>query len=303
MVIGACMLLVFGAITKSAQFPFHTWLPLTLETPTPVSALMHAGIVNGGGYLMIRMSPLVGEVPWAMTTLAIFGAVTACYASVVMLTQTSVKNFLAYSTIAQMGFMILQCGLGAYPAAMLHIIAHSLYKAYAFLNSGSVIKERGSMRGVNVALLPPSFPKMLACGAVLASCLIGALTLLQIDITTKPGGLLLGFILCMALRIGWDKFCERAASAFSREPLRFRCWSALPMQSATGESISRLLRVYRRMPPRCRMGRCPCRRTRNYRTVCTAVAAHTSKTSRMVECVACARLKRILCGSLAASHV
>ncbi len=134
-------LLVTGAVLKSAQFPFHTWLPQTMETPTPVSALMHAGIVNAGGYLIIRTSPLVSLTPWALTTLAIIGGVTACYGAVVMLTQTSVKKSLAYSTVAQMGFMMLQCGLGAYSAAMLHILAHSLYKAHAFLSSGSVIAE------------------------------------------------------------------------------------------------------------------------------------------------------------------
>ncbi len=117
----AGFLLVAGAVTKSAQFPFHTWLPQTMETPTPVSALMHAGIVNAGGYLIIRTSPLVSLTPSALTTLAIIGGVTACFAAVVMLTQTSVKKSLAYSTIAQMGFMMLQCGLGAFSAAMLHI--------------------------------------------------------------------------------------------------------------------------------------------------------------------------------------
>ena len=137
----AGFLLVAGAVTKSAQFPFHTWLPQTMETPTPVSALMHAGIVNAGGYLIIRTSPLVSLTPWAMTTLAIIGGVTAGFAAVVMLTQTSVKKSLAYSTIAQMGFMMLQCGLGAFSAAMLHILAHSLYKAHAFLSSGSVMSR------------------------------------------------------------------------------------------------------------------------------------------------------------------
>ena len=138
----AGFLLIVGAITKSAQFPFHTWLPQTMETPTPVSALMHAGIVNAGGYLIIRTSPMVSLTPWALSLLAVIGGVTACFAAVVMLTQTSVKKSLAYSTIAQMGFMMLQCGLGAFSAAMLHIVAHSLYKAYAFLSSGNVIEEQ-----------------------------------------------------------------------------------------------------------------------------------------------------------------
>ncbi len=132
-------LYVFGAITKSAQFPFHSWLPDTMETPTPVSAFMHAGIINAGGYLVLRLSPLVSLSNIALDTLALVGAITALFGGTVMLTQTNIKRSLAYSTIAQMGIMMLQCGLGAFSAALLHIVAHSLYKAYAFLNCGSVL--------------------------------------------------------------------------------------------------------------------------------------------------------------------
>lgn len=135
-----CILLVSGALLKSAQFPFHSWLPDTMETPTPVSALMHAGIINAGGFLVVRLSPLVACSPAALNTLAIVGAFTALFASVVMLTQTNIKRFLAYSTIAQMGFMMMQCGLGAFALAILHIAAHSLYKAHAFLTAGSVVQ-------------------------------------------------------------------------------------------------------------------------------------------------------------------
>lgn len=133
------LLLVLAAILKSAQFPFHGWLPDTMETPTPVSALMHAGIINAGGFLIIRFSPLMAKAPSALELLAAVGGFTALFASLVMITQTSVKRSLAFSTVAQMGFMMLQCGLGAFALALLHIAAHSLYKAHAFLSSGSVI--------------------------------------------------------------------------------------------------------------------------------------------------------------------
>ncbi len=142
----ATLALAFGVMVKSAQIPFHTWLPLTMETPTPVSALMHAGIVNAGGYLLVRSSPLLSSSTLAQIMLVIVGTMTACVASIVMLTQSSIKKKLAYSTIAQMGFMLVQCGLGAYSAAMLHILAHSLYKAYEFLSSGSVISRRAGMQ-------------------------------------------------------------------------------------------------------------------------------------------------------------
>jgi NAD(P)H-quinone oxidoreductase subunit 5 len=139
------VLLVIGAMMKSAQFPFHGWLTEVMETPTPVSALLHAGIINGGGFLILRLSDIVSLSVPALQMLAVVGGFTALFASVVMLTQTSIKVSLAWSTIAQMGFMMLQCGLGAFSAAALHIVAHSLYKAHAFLSSGSVIDlSRGS---------------------------------------------------------------------------------------------------------------------------------------------------------------
>ena len=197
----AGFLLVAGAVTKSAQFPFHTWLPQTMETPTPVSALMHAGIVNAGGYLIIRTSPLVSLTPSALTTLAIVGGVTACFAAVVMLTQTSVKRSLAYSTIAQMGFMMLQCGLGAFSAAMLHIVAHSLYKAHAFLSSGSLITSAGdeaptapTVERTNWSLVRPA-----VAGATSVTFLAVSFAVFGIDPMTKPGGLLLGGVFCLAL--------------------------------------------------------------------------------------------------------
>jgi len=133
----AAALVVVSATLKSAQFPFHGWLIQVMEAPTPVSALLHAGIVNAGAFLVIRMSPVVSQSTTALILLALVGLVTLALASLVMLTQTSIKVSLAWSTTAQMGFMLLECGLGLYSLAMLHLVAHSLYKAHAFLASGS----------------------------------------------------------------------------------------------------------------------------------------------------------------------
>lgn len=194
-------LLVFGAVTKSAQFPLHTWLPQTMETPTPVSALMHAGIVNAGGYLIIRTAPLVAESPGAMNALAIIGAFTACFAAIVMLTQTSIKQALAYSTVAQMGFMMLQCGLGSYSAALLHLLAHSLYKAHAFLSSGSVMTQRQQTAGVGwngKSASPSALQWLLAAGYSVAVFAVLA-GVVGIELSRKPGGWLLGGILCLAM--------------------------------------------------------------------------------------------------------
>lgn len=195
------ILFVLGAMTKSAQFPFHSWLPDTMETPTPVSALMHAGVINAGGILVIRLSPLVSLSSAGLALLAIVGAFTALFAAVVMLTQTSVKRMLAWSTIAQMGFMMLQCGLGAFPAALLHIIAHSLYKAHAFLISGSVLDLAARIRTVD----PPTvsgvqrwatLPVALACSLGL---LAGPVWLFGIDLAAKPGFSVLGLVMVVAL--------------------------------------------------------------------------------------------------------
>lgn len=133
----ATLLIVASAALKSAQFPLHGWLIQVMEAPTPVSALLHAGIVNAGAFLILRMSPLMSQSGLALAVLALVGLVTLALASLVMLTQTSIKVSLAWSTTAQMGFMLLECGLGLYSLAMLHLVAHSLYKAHAFLASGS----------------------------------------------------------------------------------------------------------------------------------------------------------------------
>jgi NAD(P)H-quinone oxidoreductase subunit 5 len=133
------ILIVLAALLKSAQLPFHGWLVEVMETPTPVSALLHAGVINAGGFLVLRLADVVAPSEGALHMLSLVGGATALFGSIVMLTQTSVKAALAYSTIAQMGFMMLECGLGAFAAALLHILAHSLYKAHAFLSSGSII--------------------------------------------------------------------------------------------------------------------------------------------------------------------
>lgn len=133
----ASLFIVFFVITQSALFPFHYWLPKTLDTPSPVSALIHAGIINSGGYLIIRLNPLLNESPFSLALLTIFATITVFFASLVMISQNNVKRSLVYSTIAQMGFMLIQCGLGAYATATVHIIGHAFYKSYAFLNSGA----------------------------------------------------------------------------------------------------------------------------------------------------------------------
>ncbi len=132
------LLISTAALTKSAQFPFHSWLPETMEAPTPVSALMHAGIINAGGVLLLRFAPLLIAAPSALLLLTVIGALTTLIATLTMWTQTTVKRTLAWSTVAQMGFMMIQCGLGAFSVAALHIVGHGCYKAWSFLRSGEL---------------------------------------------------------------------------------------------------------------------------------------------------------------------
>ncbi|TNB46358.1 oxidoreductase [Martelella lutilitoris] len=147
-------LLVLAAALKAATFPLHGWLTEVMEAPTPVSALLHAGIINAGGFLLIRTADLVQSSPGAMGALVALGGLTALFGAVVMLTQSAVKTALAWSTIAQMGFMLLQCGLGLWPLALLHIVAHSLYKAHAFLSSGGAVTAVANLRRPGPIAIP-----------------------------------------------------------------------------------------------------------------------------------------------------
>jgi NADH-quinone oxidoreductase subunit L len=133
------LVLVVTIMTKSAQFPFHGWLSGTIEAPTPVSAMLHAGIVNAGGFLVNRLAPLYGMAPTTLYLLFIIGAVTALIGAATMLTQPSIKRRLVYSTMGQMGYMVMECGLGAFALAIFHLCAHGLFKATLFLNSGTSI--------------------------------------------------------------------------------------------------------------------------------------------------------------------
>jgi len=133
--------LVLAVILRSALLPVHGWLIQVMEAPTPVSALLHAGVVNLGGYVLILFAPLLEQAMPARALLLAFGLGTAVLAGMVMLTRISIKVRLAWSTVAQMGFMLLECGLGLYTLAALHLIGHSLYKAHAFLSASTVVRK------------------------------------------------------------------------------------------------------------------------------------------------------------------
>jgi NAD(P)H-quinone oxidoreductase subunit 5 len=147
------VLLVVTALLKCAQLPLHGWLIQVMEAPTPVSALLHAGVVNLGGLVLIRFAPLLAQAPAALVLLAAVATLTAVVATLVTGTRISIKVALAWSTVAQMGFMLLQVAIGLPAMALLHLVAHSLYKAHAFLAAGGVVQRQQALR-----LAPPATP-------------------------------------------------------------------------------------------------------------------------------------------------
>jgi len=135
-----CLLLFMGAVGKSAQVPLHVWLPDAMEGPTPISALIHAAtMVTAGVFLVARLSPLYSLSPAAMDVVAITGAATMVFGATIALTQFDIKRIVAWSTVSQLGYMMMACGLGAYAAGIYHLLTHGAFKALLFLCCGSVI--------------------------------------------------------------------------------------------------------------------------------------------------------------------
>jgi NADH-quinone oxidoreductase subunit L len=146
----ACLLLFMGACGKSAQLPLYVWLPDAMEGPTPVSALIHAAtMVTAGVYVVARSHILFAHAPTAMLAVAIVGCATAFFAATIGLVQTDIKRVLAYSTVSQLGYMFLACGVGAFSAGIFHLMTHAFFKALLFLAAGSVIHAMGGEQDMN----------------------------------------------------------------------------------------------------------------------------------------------------------
>ncbi len=160
------LLLIITAFTQSAIWPFHRWLLSSLNSPTPVSAFMHAGLINAGGFLLARFAPLFLYHNYFLTALFVFGVITAVLGTLYKLVQTDIKRMLASSTMAQMGFMIMQAGLGLFAAGIAHYCYHGLFKAYLFLVSGSAAQSKSIKRHL------PTSP--IALGVALVAGLAGS---------------------------------------------------------------------------------------------------------------------------------
>jgi len=238
--VAAVGLLLLAAMIQSALVPFHRWLLSSMTAPTPVSAFMHAGLVNAGGVLLARFAPVVFEQPAVMLGIVFVGGLSALLGQAWMLVQTDVKRQLGSSTVAQMGFMVLQCGLGFVPAAIAHLLLHGFYKAYLFLASGSVV---GPTRPTPAKRPSPSllsgvvtFATALAGGA-LFSGLTGK------SLTALDSGTFLTFFVVLAVLHATRSLVRRASL-----PATVRLWAvpatllpALGLYAAVYEGVTLLL--------------------------------------------------------------
>lgn len=190
----SALLFALAATLKTAQLPLHGWLIQVMEAPTPVSALLHAGVVNMGGFVLIRLAELISLAPLAQALLVVVGSLTAVLAGLVMLTRVSIKVRLAWSTCAQMGFMLMEIGLGLYELALLHLVAHSLYKAHAFLCAGETVRHVRSSDLLMIARVVRSPLWYLGAFVVSAALVFGsaaAWQLLEPALTLPPVALLI----------------------------------------------------------------------------------------------------------------
>ena len=148
--IAICLLICVGAFAKSAQVPLHTWLPDAMEGPTPVSALIHAAtMVTAGVYLIARMFPLFELAPTAADIAAFVGLATLLIAATIALAVTDLKRIIAYSTMSQIGYMIIGVSIGAYAGGLFHLMAHAFFKALLFMAAGSVIAAMANNQNID----------------------------------------------------------------------------------------------------------------------------------------------------------
>ena len=194
----AAALIGLTAFLKAAQFPAHGWLIEMQETPTPVSALLHAGILNGGTFLVVRLVSVVQLSMPVLVALIVVGGFTAVFASVVMLTDSRMKATLAYSSAAHMGFMLLLCGIGATSVAIAHLVAHSFYKAHAFLSSGSAVDAARVADAPSKGGKIPAL-RILLSYVVTAGIVWSIATIMGFSVFATPTNLALASIMVVAL--------------------------------------------------------------------------------------------------------
>ncbi|MHB8245186.1 MAG: proton-conducting transporter transmembrane domain-containing protein [Acidimicrobiales bacterium] len=205
------LLVVTAALTRSAQGPLGRWLPGTVSAPTPASALLHAGVVNGGGILLVRLGGLAGGSALAMVAAFTVAGLTAVAATAVMTHKADVKGALVFSTMGQMGFMVAECTVGAYLAAVVHMVGHGMYKATLFFGSGSQVPRAGQAPTAPAAGMS-TLARTLATAATCAAT-VGAMTAIPGVLAHRGSEVLLVFTAATAAAAGWSWWGRRPASA------------------------------------------------------------------------------------------
>ncbi|MGF1607686.1 MAG: proton-conducting transporter membrane subunit [Rhodothalassiaceae bacterium] len=211
-----CVAVLAAAVVQCGLIPAQRWLLSSMTAPTPVSAFMHAGLVNAGGILVVRLAPLFLSQPWALDALFLVGGVSALVASLGVLVQSDVKRALATSTVAQMGFMLLQCGLGFFASAMAHLILHGLYKANLFLGAGSALANAKRPDEATAPAAPALLPG-LVCAATAGAAFAWVTGKLDDGWTT--GAVLVAFVAVAAAQVGFSLPLKGAAARLIGLPL------------------------------------------------------------------------------------
>ncbi len=205
------LLVAVAALTRSAQGLLGRWLPGTVSAPTPTSALLHAGVVNGGGILLVRLGVLAGGSSLAMVGTFAVAGLTATAATVVMTHKADVKGTLVFSTMGQMGFMVAECAVGAYLAAVVHLIGHALYKATLFFGSGSQV-PRGGVAPIAPAIVVPTLVRAAATVATTALT-VGAMAAIPGVLAHRGAAVLLVFAAATVATVSWSWWGRPPASA------------------------------------------------------------------------------------------
>lgn len=205
------LLVVVTALTRSAQGPLGRWLPGTVSAPTPTSALLHAGVVNGGGILLVRLSAVTGGSTLAMVSVFVVAGVTATVAAVLMTHKADVKGSLVFSTMSQMGFMMAECAVGAYLAAVVHLIGHALYKATLFFGSGSQVPRPGQAPIVPASATAPL--ARVATTLITTTATIGAMAAIPGALAHRGAALLAIFAAATVASASWSWSGRRPPSS------------------------------------------------------------------------------------------
>ncbi len=204
-------LIVTAALARSAQGPFGRWLPGTVSAPTPASVLLHAGVVNGGAILLVRLGALSSSSMLVMMAAFVVAALTATVATVLASRKADVKGGLALSTMGQMGFMVAECAAGAYLAALVHLIGHAMYKATLFFGSGSQVARRGQAPVAPAVVM--SIPARAVVSAAAVAAAVGVMSAVPGALTHRGSAVLSVFVAATAASAGWAWSGRRPAAA------------------------------------------------------------------------------------------